>query len=105
MISGASTGIAISDPSPARAAYTDQAAPALPLVGIAIARTPSSRARLTPTAAPRALNDPVGTRPSSFISRPGTPIAAPNVGSGRRGVIPSPSVVTCCGSRTGSTSW
>jgi hypothetical protein len=77
VISGASTGITTRLPRPARAAYTDQAAPALPFVGIATARTPSSRARLTPTAAPRALNVPVGIRPSSFISRPGTPIAAP----------------------------
>ena len=62
---------------PARAAYTDHAAPALPFVGIATAFTPSSRARETPTAAPRALKVPVGISPSSFISRPGTPIAAP----------------------------
>ena len=105
MISGASTGITIRLPIPARAAYTDQAAPAFPLVGMATARTPSSRARETPTAAPRALKLPVGTSPSSFISRPGTPIEAPYDGRGRSGVIPSPSVVTCEGSRTGSTSW
>ena len=66
---------------------------------------PSSRARETPTAAPRALKVPVGISPSSFISRLGTPIAAPYVGNGSSGVIPSPSVVTCAGSRTGSTSW
>ncbi len=90
---------------PARAAYADHAAPALPLVGIATDRTPSSRARLTATAAPRALKLPVGSAPSSFISRPGSPTAAPYVGIRSSGVMPSPRVVTCAGSRTGSTSW
>jgi len=36
---------------PARAAYAAQAAPAFPLVGMAMAFTPSSWARATPTAA------------------------------------------------------
>ena len=43
VISGASTGIAIVARIPARAAYVAQAAPALPLVGIASRVTPSSR--------------------------------------------------------------
>ncbi len=90
---------------PARAAYIDQAAPALPLVGMAIAETPSSAARETPTAAPRALNVPVGIRPSSFISRFGTPSARPSRGSGISGVIPSPRLTTRPGARTGSSSW
>jgi hypothetical protein len=77
VIAGASTGIAIRHRIPARAAYVAQAAPALPLVGMATPVTPSSAARDTPTAAPRALNVPVGTSPSSFMSRPGTPMRAP----------------------------
>ena len=38
---------------------------------MAIPRTPSSTARETPTAAPRALNAPVGSSPSSFIEQAG----------------------------------
>src|SRR3954454_9778987 len=52
--------------------------------------TPSSRARETPTAAPRALNAPVGSTPSSFIRSVGTPSRAPAVGRSSSGVIPSP---------------
>ena len=102
---GAATGITIRLRIPALAAYTDQAAPALPLVGMAIAATSSSAARETPTAAPRALNVPVGSRPSSFISRPGTPSARPILGMGSSGVIPSPRLTTWAAWRTGSSSW
>ena len=94
VITGAATGITMRLCIPARAAYADQAAPALPLVGMAIAETPSSAARDTPTAAPRALNVPVGMRPSSFISRFGTPSARPSVGRASSGVIPSPRLTT-----------
>ena len=104
-MTGAATGITMRQARPARAAYAAQAAPALPLVGIATPRTPSSAARDTPTAAPRALNVPVGVSPSSFISRPGRPIRAPYRGSGSSGVMPSPSDVTCAACRTGSISW
>jgi hypothetical protein len=104
VICGAAAGITIRLRIPARAAYTDQAAPALPLVGIAIAATPSSAARDTPTAAPRALNVPVGSRPSSFISRFGTPSAWPSFGMGTSGVIPSPRLTTRSARRTGSNS-
>lgn len=74
---GAATGMAMVAPMPARAAYVAQAAPALPLVGIATRRIPSSLAREIPTAAPRALKEPVGISPSSLISSPGSPIPAP----------------------------
>jgi hypothetical protein len=76
-ISGAAIGIAINASIPARAAYAAQADPAFPLVGIAIFRTPTSYARDTPTAAPRALNVPVGISPSSFISSRSTPSSPP----------------------------
>ena len=77
VIGGASSGITTSEPMPARAAYVAHAAPAFPLVGMVIRSMPSSRARETPTAAPRALKLPVGSRPSSFTSRSGTPMRAP----------------------------
>ena len=54
-------------------------------------------ARETPTAAPRALNDPVGSSPSSLISRRATPSSAPSRGAGSSGVMPSPRVTTCSG--------
>jgi hypothetical protein len=61
---------------------------------MAIADTPSSAARETPTAAPRALNVPVGLRPSSFISSFGTPSVRPSLGMAISGVIPSPRLTT-----------
>ena len=76
-MAGADNGIAIVERSPARAAYVAQAAPALPLVGIAMWRTPSSAARETPTAAPRALNEPVGSSASSLTSSAGSPTRSP----------------------------
>jgi hypothetical protein len=103
-IEGADRGIAMRLAMPARAAYVAHAEPALPFVGIAIARTPSSYARDTPTAAPRALNVPVGMRPSSFIHSRSIPTEAPNRGIGSSGVMPSPSVTTWDGERTGSSS-
>ena len=54
---------------PARAPYAASAAPALPLVGMAIRSIPNCFAMVTAIASPRALNDPVGSRPSSFTSR------------------------------------
>ena len=95
VIVGASSGIAIVARRPARAAYVDQAAPALPLVGMASRVAPSSLARETPTAAPRALKEPVGSRPSSLTSSRGRPSSAPRRGAGSSGVIPSPRVTTC----------
>jgi hypothetical protein len=77
VMAGAATGRTTVARSPARAAYVAQAAAALPLLGIAMCRTPSSAARETPTAAPRALKLPVGSAPSSLTSSRGTPIAEP----------------------------
>lgn len=103
-ISGAATGIAINADIPARAAYAAHDEPAFPFVGMAIFRTPTSYARDTPTAAPRALNVPVGISPSSFIRRRSTPTSAPYRGNGSSGVIPSPRVTTFSGARTGNSS-
>src|SRR5438105_15754644 len=58
IVCGVVSGITTTTRSPARAPYAAQAAPALPAVGSAIVLTPSSSARVTPTAAPRALNVP-----------------------------------------------
>ena len=62
---------------------------------------PSSLARETPTAAPRALKEPVGSRPSSLTSSRGRPSSAPRRGAGSSGVIPSPRVTTCSAAETG----
>ncbi|MNZ99444.1 hypothetical protein D3C78_1187690 [compost metagenome] len=104
VISGAFSGITTVARMPARAAYSDQAAPALPLVGMASASTPSSLALDTPTAAPRALNEPVGMMPSSFSHRSSIPSSRPMRGVRSRGVKPSPRLTTLAGSRTGSSS-
>ena len=55
---------------PQREQYADMAAPALPFVGIAMRVTPSSFAMETAMTSPRALNEPVGSRPSSFTQSP-----------------------------------
>ncbi|GAB3878137.1 hypothetical protein GCM10029964_028360 [Kibdelosporangium lantanae] len=102
---GAPVGIATRLLIPARAPYSAHAAPAFPLLGMANPVTPSSEARDTPTAAPRALKEPVGIRPSSFISNPGTSRSLPSVGIGSNGVMPSPRLTTRSAERTGSTSW
>ena len=57
---------------------------------MASAVAPSSRARATPTAAPRALNEPVGSSPSSLTSSRAMPISAPSRGAASSGVMPSP---------------
>ena len=101
---GAAAGITTRHGSPARAAYAAQAAPAFPLVGMATPLTPSSAARDTPTAAPRALKVPVGVRPSSFIHSLGTPIACPSRGMASSGVMPSPRLTTQSAPVTGSSS-
>ena len=102
---GAAAGITMRLRRPARAAYAAHAAPALPLVGMATPVTPSSAARDTPTAAPRALKVPVGVSPSSFIHSLGTPIAWPSRGRASSGVIPSPRLTTRPAPETGSSSW
>ena len=90
---------------PAREQYAAIAAPALPLLGIAIVPTPSSLAIDTASASPRALNEPVGRRPSS-LTRISPPLASRPAmrGSGISGVITSPSETTFSGRRTGSSS-
>src|SRR5215467_4742741 len=72
---------------------------------MATPETPSSVARETPTAAPRALNVPVGIRLSSFINSCGTPSERPSRGRASKGVIPSPRLTTLAAPRTGSNSW
>jgi len=94
MTSGVLAGIATTTPIPARAPYAAQAAPAFPAVGSAMVVMPSSRARVTPSAAPRALNVPVGSRPSSLIDSRCSPIAWPSDGTSRIGVFPSPRLTT-----------
>ena len=105
VMAGAPAGMTTRQGRPARAAYAAHAAPALPLVGMATPAAPSSAALVTPTAAPRALNDPVGSGPSSLSSRPGRPRAAPRRGSGISGVIPSPRLTTAAADPAGSSSW
>jgi hypothetical protein len=77
----------------------------LVVAAVATPAAPSSVARETPTAAPRALNVPVGSGLSSFISSRGRPIARPSRGIGSNGVMPSPMLTTAPGEDTGSSSW
>src|SRR3989338_2406748 len=63
---GVSFGTTMVQPIPARAAYAAQAPAALPADGRHTCRTPSSCARVTASASPRALNDPVGIIASSL---------------------------------------
>src|SRR5436309_435487 len=81
--------------APYVAAYAANAAPAFPAVGTARVVAPRARAIGTATAMPRALNVPVGLRPSSFTYSPSTLIGAtrppePKTWSRWRGVPPSP---------------
>ena len=69
------------------------------------AGTPSPRARVTAALIPRALNDAVGLRPSSFTQSRATPISRANAGSSCSGVSPSPSdtgVSPCLSGSTGA---
>src|SRR5579875_1536392 len=77
---------------------------AFPADGTARARAPSSTARDTATAIPRALKLPVGFSPSSLTNSRLQPSARPRRGAGRRGVHPSPSVTMYAGARTGRSS-
>ena len=80
---------------PAAAAYAASALPAFPAEGIASFLRPRALATLIATVIPRALNEPVGFRPSSLIQTFG------NSRLRRSGVNPSPSVI---GSTLGRTS-
>ncbi len=104
MTSGVVAGITTMTPRPARAPYAAQAAPALPAVGSAIVVAPSSRARVTPTAAPRALNVPVGSNPSSLMNSRCMPSDSRSVCGSTIGVFPSPRVTALFGSSIGSSS-
>src|SRR5439155_5542826 len=95
---GVASGITTTTRSPARAPYAAHAAPALPAVGRARTLMPRSAARVTPIAAPRALNVPVGSRPSSLIAKPRMPSFRPSRGAAASGVIGSPSVTVRAGS-------
>src|SRR5687767_12596558 len=78
---------------PAAAPYAASAAPALPAVGTTRPGTPSAFARVTAALIPRALNDPVGLRPSSLTHTARTPSARASDSAGRSGVAPSPNVM------------
>src|SRR2546427_5499763 len=99
---GVSAGITMTAGSPAAAAYAASAPPALPAVGAASAFAPSCLARETAVVIPRALNEPVGFKPSSLIYRRCMPpcpqrlpfpqgMAAPSRSAWTKAVIPSPS--------------
>ncbi len=100
---GALSGRYTRTEAPALAPYAARATAALPALGTKNRRRPSSVARETATAIPRALNDPVGNPPSSF-SATSTPAASGTSRSGRMGVEPSPSVTIASERRTGRSS-
>src|SRR5437899_5105723 len=79
---------------PAAAAYAAMALAALPAEGIATFLIPSSTHIETAQERPRALNEDVGLRPSSFTQSCSAPMRAPNRRVRTRGVQPSPSVTT-----------
>jgi hypothetical protein len=76
----------------------------LPLVGIAMCLMPSALAIDTAITRPRALNEPVGKRPSSFTRISPLPSLAASFGMRISGVIVSPRLTMFAGSRTGSSS-
>ena len=90
LTSGVSSGQNTNASIPARLLYAASAAPALPFVGIAIRFIPSSLAILTAKESPRALNEPVGKRPSSFTRTRSSPADRRLFLNGMSGVIISP---------------
>ena len=102
--SGVSAGMTTVARTPAAAAYAASAPPALPAEGAARCFAPSSTARLTATAMPRALNEPPGLRLSRFTVRLSRPSEPPSRGAGWSGVAPSPRWVMKSHLRTGSSS-
>ncbi len=58
----------------------------------------------TASASPRALNEPVGSRPSSFTRSSPQPSLAAVPGSRTSGVMASPRLTTSSALRTGSSS-
>src|SRR3954467_12999148 len=87
----------------AAAPYAASAAPALPAVGATSPGTFSAFARVTAALMPRALNDAVGFRPSSFIHSVRTPACLASDGAVDNGVAPSPSATGDSPSRSGRT--
>src|SRR6266851_3020725 len=101
---GASAGMTTVACTPAAAAYAARAPPALPADGATRCVAPSSTARLTATAIPLALKDPVGFTLSALMNSPRSPSLEARRAGGSSGVAPSPSVVTNDRNRTGSSS-
>jgi len=104
LASGASAGMTTVARTPAAAAYAASAPPALPAEGTTTCFAPSSIARLTATAIPRALKDPVGLRLSRLTRSFDRPSHDAVRGAACRGVLPSPRWSTDSHRRTGSTS-
>ncbi len=101
---GVSVGAATWAGMSAAAAYAAAAEPAFPAVGSATACIPTSFARDTASASPRALKLPVGFCPSSLTQTRSISSASASRGASTSGVNPSPRVMRFSGSRTGSTS-
>src|SRR3972149_6814102 len=101
---GVSAGTKTWAPMPAAAAYAASAPPAFPAEGRQPSLPPSSFARETATESPRALNDPVGLQPSSFIYKSSAPIFPAVTGARSSGVPPSPRLTIAEGSPTGRSS-
>ena len=78
---------------------------AVRVIGIESDLAPSSYARDTASASPRALNDPVGLFPSSFMKRFWNSTSRARPFARMSGVHPSPRVTTNRGSWTGRNSW
>src|ERR1051326_7074962 len=76
--------------NPAAAAYAAMALAAFPAEGIATLRMPNSTHIETAQESPRALNDAVGFRPSSFTHSDSAPIRTPSRLARINGVQPSP---------------
>ena len=88
LVSGVSSGAKMKVSMPHRLQYAESAAPALPLVGIAMRFTPSALAMDTAMTRPRALKEPVGRRPSSFTNSappPSKPLSSARVGKSTMG--------------------
>src|SRR5687767_8360086 len=90
--------------SPAAAAYAARALAAFPADGTERTVAPRYSARVTAADSPRALNEFVGLRDSSFTNRRETPSSAPSRAAWINGVQPSPSVTGASPSKIGISS-
>src|SRR5712692_4016566 len=104
LAAGASAGITTVARMPAAAAYAARAPAALPADGATRWAAPSSAARLTATAMPLALKDPVGFTLSALMCSPDSPSLRARRAGGSSGVEPSPRDVMKDRRRTGSSS-